>query len=296
MSDVLVNLFLSRLNPMFPILHEASFVLRYKEHLSRSVTDQGPSPFRSVLLAVYACASNMLAVPRQNQGNHGGSEYFELALLDHYQTLGYDGIEQVQCLTILATFSASCNRLTEAWKLTGQAVRAAQDLGLHVDYPVNDLDPSRPRVWWCVYTLNSCLSTCLGRPTGITDTEHDCRLPKIEQETPVRAGSGSSPGDEVTMGESPSLAGFVALAQACRILDTINGSSQELINELEHRCTGRDNKVVALETQLSEWVREKVPPSVKYAANEPEESNGINLAMCVLTFMIHAIAVINLNL
>ncbi|KAJ4203432.1 hypothetical protein NW759_015184 [Fusarium solani] len=300
MSDTLVNLFLVRLNPMFPILDDASFTLQYKQYLGHSVTHQEPSPFRSVLFAVYACASNMLGVPRQNQDNYSGTDYYELSLSDHYRTLGYDGVEQIQCLAILATCAASWNRLTEAWKLAGQAVRAAQDLGLHVEFAGSGQDQSRSRVWWCVYTLNSCLSTCLGRPTGVGDADHDCGLPDTTQEISRRAGTGSSPREEAATDGSP-LAGFIALAQACRILDTINSSSQDLMrdargnDEMEHRCMG-DNQAVILEAQLSEWVRDKIPSSIKYAANEPEENGGINLAICMVTFMLHAIAVINLNL
>jgi hypothetical protein len=300
MSDILVNLFLTGINTMFPILHEGSFTRQYKEYLGRSLTNQEPSPFRAILFAVYACASNMLAVPRQNQEDTNGRDYFEVSLLDHYRNLGHGGLEEIQCLTILATCAASWNRLTEGWRLAGQAVRAAQDLGLHINFAGSEQDQSRSRVWWCVYTLNSCLSTCLGRPTGILDSEYDCRLPEIAEDIPKNPSTKSPLGEGLAISESPPIAGFVALAQGCCILDTISYSAKDRLrdaqgHDLEHYWIG-DNQAAMLETQLSEWVREKIPSWVKFAANEPEKHGGVDLAMCTLTFMLHAIAVINLNL
>lgn len=41
-------------------------------------------------------------------------------------------LAQVQCFVILASFLCSVNCLPQAWLVVGQAVRIAQDLGLHV--------------------------------------------------------------------------------------------------------------------------------------------------------------------
>lgn len=38
----------------------------------------------------------------------------------------------VQCLILMSSFLCSVNCLPQAWLLVGQAVRTAQDLGLHV--------------------------------------------------------------------------------------------------------------------------------------------------------------------
>lgn len=50
----------------------------------------------------------------------------------HYSTLKDVNIYQVQCLTLLAAFQASVNAMPMSWLLAGQALRVAQDLGLHV--------------------------------------------------------------------------------------------------------------------------------------------------------------------
>lgn len=41
-------------------------------------------------------------------------------------------VEHVQCFVLMSSFLCSVNCLPQAWLLVGQAVRAAQDIGLHV--------------------------------------------------------------------------------------------------------------------------------------------------------------------
>ena len=41
-------------------------------------------------------------------------------------------VEHVQCFLLMSTFLCSVNCLPQAWLLVGQAVRIAQDIGLHV--------------------------------------------------------------------------------------------------------------------------------------------------------------------
>lgn len=45
-------------------------------------------------------------------------------------------LAHVQALVLLSSFLASINSLPQSWLLCGQAVRIAQDLGLHVRFSV----------------------------------------------------------------------------------------------------------------------------------------------------------------
>ena len=47
-------------------------------------------------------------------------------------TQGNTQLAQVQAFTLLSSFLCSVNCLPQAWLMVGQAVRTAQDLGLHV--------------------------------------------------------------------------------------------------------------------------------------------------------------------
>lgn len=63
---------------------------------------------------------------------HTGLQYYQSAILLHFKSTDEGSIEQVQCLALLSMCSAGWNTLAQSWKFAGQAVRAAQDLGLHV--------------------------------------------------------------------------------------------------------------------------------------------------------------------
>ena len=122
---------------------------------------------------------------------------------------GYGGgLEQLQAVLLLAGFALLRPVAPGLWYITGVAMRLGVDLGLHyedgagVDTPEdsngitrgqdtamgNDqsdsvstgLDPKergrrewvrdlRRRLWWCVYSFDRLVSTCVGRPFGISD-------------------------------------------------------------------------------------------------------------------------------
>ena len=54
------------------------------------------------------------------------------ALILHYISHASIEVAHVQCFVLMSSFLCSVNCLPQAWLLVGQAVRAAQDLGLHV--------------------------------------------------------------------------------------------------------------------------------------------------------------------
>lgn len=131
-SDLLVNLYFDQLHFTMPVIYKPYFMQRYSLFLGDRSGRSVDTGFLSVFFAVCACASGLL--PRQpgNPGNFTGIQYYESALLLHYKSTGEGTIEQVQCLALLSMCTAGWNTLTQSWKFAGQAVRAAQDLGLHV--------------------------------------------------------------------------------------------------------------------------------------------------------------------
>jgi pyridoxine 5'-phosphate synthase PdxJ len=56
----------------------------------------------------------------------------ERALILQYISHASVQAAHVQCFTLLSSYLCSVNCLPQAWVLIGQAVRSAQDLGLHV--------------------------------------------------------------------------------------------------------------------------------------------------------------------
>lgn len=57
---------------------------------------------------------------------------FVRALILHYISHASIQVSHVQSFILMSSFLCSINCLPQAWLLVGQAVRSAQDLGLHV--------------------------------------------------------------------------------------------------------------------------------------------------------------------
>ena len=115
------------------------------------------------------------------------------------------GLEQLQAVLLLAGFALLRPVAPGLWYITGVAVRLGVDLGLHYEdgAGINDgtgqmqesvmdaagemadpiihvVDPKvrgrrewirdlRRRLWWCVYSFDRLVGTCVGRPFGIPD-------------------------------------------------------------------------------------------------------------------------------
>ena len=114
------------------------------------------------------------------------------------------GLEQLQAVLLLAGFALLRPVAPGLWYIIGVAVRLGVDLGLHyedgagVDGDAGGINVAvgapnglqddlatgidrrergrrewvrdlRRRLWWCVYSFDRLVSTCVGRPFGITD-------------------------------------------------------------------------------------------------------------------------------
>ena len=124
------------------------------------------------------------------------------------------GLEQLQAVLLLAGFALLRPVAPGLWYIIGVAVRLAVDLGLHYeegkDVDVGLEEPSqgskeaendnlrrqrertsmergrrewvrdfRRRLWWCTYSFDRLVSTCVGRPFGITDQVITTEFPSL---------------------------------------------------------------------------------------------------------------------
>lgn len=122
------------------------------------------------------------------------------------------GLEELQAVLLLAGFALLRPVPPGLWYIIGVAVRLAVDLGLHYEdgtgidsigeenvprLPVGtdekdkpSIDPRergrrewvrdfRRRLWWCVYSFDRLVSTCVGRPFGITDQVITTEFPSV---------------------------------------------------------------------------------------------------------------------
>lgn len=123
-------------------------------------------------------------------------------------------LEELQAVLLLAGFALLRPVAPGLWYIVGVAVRLAVDLGLHSeDWADNDIkdvsedhrnpdgdivaQPNgsekskismgrrqyvcdfRRRLWWCVYSFDRLVSTCVGRPFGITDQVITTEFPAL---------------------------------------------------------------------------------------------------------------------
>ena len=132
-ADLLIGLYFDRMHYTFPILFKPDFLRSYRQ-VYRGRSDGNPNrdrKFLMVFFAICACASSLL--PSSPGTQLTGNEYYEKALLLYYASAGEASVERVQCLGLLALCTAGWNTLARSWMFAGQAVRAAMDIGLHLD-------------------------------------------------------------------------------------------------------------------------------------------------------------------
>lgn len=102
--------------------------------------------------------------------------------LESFLSQSKGGLEELQAVLLLAGYALLRPVSPGLWYIVGVAVRLAVDLGLHYeDSEAKEMKKDgkegrrqwsrelRRRLWWCVYSLDRLVSTCVGRPFGIAD-------------------------------------------------------------------------------------------------------------------------------
>ncbi|EON68571.1 hypothetical protein W97_07829 [Coniosporium apollinis CBS 100218] len=137
------------------------------------------------------------------------------------------GLEELQAVLLLAGFALLRPVAPGLWYIVGVAVRLGVDLGLHYedgvdiddtpsdDAPIDRMKGSssstptkidarergrrewvrdlRRRLWWCVYSLDRLVSTCVGRPFGITDQVVTTEFPSLLDDNYITTGGFLEP-------------------------------------------------------------------------------------------------------
>ncbi|KAG4033418.1 hypothetical protein MFRU_005g04250 [Monilinia fructicola] len=142
---------------------------------------------------------------------------------------GFGGaLEELQAVLLLAGFALLRPVAPGLWYIIGVAVRLAVDLGLHYedgkDIEVPILETSgvkredaeaanlqrertirergrreyirdyRRRLWWCTYSFDRLVSTCVGRPFGITDQVVTTEFPSLLDDKYITPAGLQDPG------------------------------------------------------------------------------------------------------
>ncbi|OAA47712.1 positive regulator of purine utilization [Metarhizium rileyi] len=182
---------------------------------------------------VRATASDKTGLPSgEDKGACQPEEYHASAIVHLEECLSTSGgyLEVLQAVLLLANFALLRPVPPGLWYITGVAVRLAVDLGLHHEDggdiegmpPESTTDPDsaraagiregsvqdrgrrlwirdlRRRLWWCTYTFDRLVSTCVGRPFGVSDEIITTELPSLlDDEYITRTGFRHPPeGDD----------------------------------------------------------------------------------------------------
>jgi hypothetical protein len=133
---------------------------------------------------------------------------------------GKGGLEELQAVLLLASLALLRPVAPGLWYIVGVAVRLAVDLGLHSEDIEHHLDlyvvdeetegaralgrkqwtrDLRRRLWWCVYTFDRLVSTCVGRPFGITDQVVTTEFPSMLDDKYITTDGFLKPPLEIEM-------------------------------------------------------------------------------------------------
>jgi hypothetical protein len=108
------------------------------------------------------------------------------------QVLGWGTLDAVRIVFLLAHALRLRDKITSAWPLAGLCASIAQVLGLDRQKAhgrrssgviCEEEDQERRRVWWCIYLFEKLFAFELGRPSTISDAEHNQLEPAREKET-----------------------------------------------------------------------------------------------------------------
>ncbi|KAJ5089242.1 hypothetical protein N7532_007926 [Penicillium argentinense] len=154
-------------------------------------------------------ASSTTKRPRLSSHQYQPEEYHASAIV-HLESFlgsssseGFGGLEELQAVLLLASFALLRPVAPGLWYIVGVAMRLAVDLGLHYEDGVgldigskdgNQIQPRidarergrrewvrdlRRRLWWCVYSFDRLVATCVGRPFGISDQAISTEFPSM---------------------------------------------------------------------------------------------------------------------
>lgn len=129
-ADVLVNIFFDQIHCTFPTLFRPQFMEQYYILMAGGPDSNTNPDFLSVFFSV--CALSTSLMDHGSGQRFSGIEFYEKAVVLHYAGTGRSSMERVQSLSLLSLCAARWNILAQSWMFAGQAVRAAQDFGLHV--------------------------------------------------------------------------------------------------------------------------------------------------------------------
>ncbi|ETS82730.1 hypothetical protein PFICI_04606 [Pestalotiopsis fici W106-1] len=210
----LVNIYFEHANPQIPVLHRVEFMQMFELAYATEGRIRGPRELY-MLNMVFAIGKGIFqtASSKNSEGPRSSKEtqpeeYHASAIVHLEACLSSSGggLEELQAVLLLANFALLRPVPPGLWYIVGVAVRLAVDLGLYLEDgkelpSLPDADPTvdpqlqdahirqrgrreyvrdlRRRLWWSTYSLDRLVSTCVGRPVGVSDQVVTTEFPTL---------------------------------------------------------------------------------------------------------------------
>lgn len=221
--DTLIAAFFDRIHADFPVLHEASFREEYERFCLNPalLTTEADPTWICSLLCVLILARRTTSIDSSSlkQGQDAEDRWWRKVQALLPSVIFTSSVSAVQALLLAALHLNNTNHKDSSWTLTGTAVRIAIAIGLHREAKAPLHTPLvrelRKRVWWTLYQFELMQAASLDRPSAIDDAACSTGTPR---QAMLDMGLSDS------MSYSNRL--LVLLSQACRVVRTINNTSE----------------------------------------------------------------------
>ncbi|KAI1365479.1 fungal-specific transcription factor domain-containing protein [Xylaria arbuscula] len=228
----LVELYFEHANPQIPLLHRVDFMQMFEHAYADEGRIRGPRELY-ILNMVFAIGGGIIMdsqttsrVSGEERKQAQPEEYHASAIIHLEACLNGGGLEELQAVLLLASFALLRPVPPGLWYIVGVAVRLAVDLGLYYEDGKDvefDLGASRNtpnaqetsgksreallrergrreyvrdlrrRLWWCTYAFDRIVSTCVGRPFGVSDQVITTEFPSILEDRYITPAGITSP-------------------------------------------------------------------------------------------------------
>lgn len=217
-ADEILGQYRATFHATLPVLHWPSFLQQYeavyRENSLRSVN----RIWGALFFAVLGCGT--LHRVRQD-----GQRFLDTSksMIDPWdEDLSLD---HARCALLVSILLVELNFKSAGWIWLGNAVRIAQDIGLHHEsQPCPSAeDEMRRRVWWSIYACDRLLALEFGRPPIIDDSDCEIGLPHpVDDQHIPSTGRWTPPGSSLSA--SPMLATFEVTTAISKVLRALRTS------------------------------------------------------------------------
>ncbi|KAI1419399.1 fungal-specific transcription factor domain-containing protein [Xylaria sp. FL1777] len=231
----LVELYFEHANPQIPLLHRVDFMQMFEHAYADEGRIRGPRELY-ILNMVFAIGGGIIMdsqttsrVSGEEKKQAQPEEYHASAIIHLETCLNGGGLEELQAVLLLASFALLRPVPPGLWYIVGVAVRLAIDLGLYyedgkdVEFDLGEpkgitnvqdangksreavqrergrreyVRDLRRRLWWCTYAFDRIVSTCVGRPFGVSDQVITTEFPSMLEDRYITpAGIANAPVD-----------------------------------------------------------------------------------------------------